>query len=114
MRVLIFWNDQFLGRNGGMEKVFCNLSNELTRRGHQVFSAFCTEKTGKIYTPLDPKVQLINLADRLPGKKWESTVSLGYILKREYLRIVAREKMLDYRVNSRISKLFYALGGGNC
>ena len=67
MKVLICWNSQFLGRNGGMEKVFCNLSNELVRRGHEVTSVYCTERTGEIYTPLDPRVKLENLAHRLPG-----------------------------------------------
>lgn len=67
MKVLLFWNSQFVGHNGGMEKVFCNLSNALCRRGHQVSGMYCTERTGEIYTPLDPACRLINLANRLSG-----------------------------------------------
>ena len=114
MKVLICWNSQFLGRNGGMEKVFCNLSNELMRRGYQVSGVYCTEKTGEIYTPLDPKVKLFNLADWLPNKKWESARPLPYVLKREWLRLFNRAKMQDCVERFDVSILFDAVGGGTC
>lgn len=36
MRILIAWISQFLGRNGGMEKVSIRFANEMVRRGHSV------------------------------------------------------------------------------
>lgn len=109
MRVLLFWNSQFVGHNGGMEKVFCNLSNALCRRGHQVSGMYCTERTGEIYTPLDPAFRLINLANRLSGGGWESVRPLSYVLKRECIRIFSKGKMKEYKFGFMISRLSAAL-----
>lgn len=44
MKILIGWIAQFVGHHGGMDKVFANFANEMTRRGHQVTMVYCTEK----------------------------------------------------------------------
>ena len=105
MRVVLALNKQFVGVNGGMEKVFCNLSNELVHRGHEVTSVYCTERTGEIYTPLDPRVKLENLAHRLPGGGWESVRPLPFVLKREWLRIVNRPRCHDYVIRTEAARL---------
>lgn len=66
MRILIAWISQFLGRNGGMEKVSIRFANEMVRRGHSVDLAYCTERDGKVYTPIDPCVGVVNIAHIYP------------------------------------------------
>lgn len=93
MNILIGWNSKFLDNNGGMEKVMCNFSNEMQKRGHQVTLVYCTEKAGTICNPIRKEIKLLNIADFLPGKKWESAKPISFILKREILRCINKHKM---------------------
>lgn len=34
MKIMLFWVAQFVGINGGIEKVFTNFANEMIQRGH--------------------------------------------------------------------------------
>lgn len=96
MRILIAWISQFLGRNGGMEKVSIRFANEMVRRGHSVDLAYCTERDGKVYTPIDPCVGVVNIAHYLPGGKWESHKTTSFKIKREVWRLIGKSFMLDY------------------
>ena len=96
MNILIAWIAQFVGHNGGMDKVFVRFANEMTRRGHTVTLAYCTEHEGKIYTPIHPAVRVINIAQYLPGHKWESHKTTAFKIKREILRLVGKTYMLNY------------------
>lgn len=96
MRILIAWISQFLGRNGGMEKVSIRFANEMVRRGHSVDLAYCTERDGKVYTPIDPCVGVVNIAHYLPGGKWESHKTTSFKIKREALRLIGKPFAVDY------------------
>lgn len=96
MRILIAWISQFLGRNGGMEKVSIRFANEMVRRGHSVDLAYCTERDGKVYTPIDPCVGVVNIAHYLPGGKWESHKTTSFKIKREAWRLIGKSFMLNY------------------
>lgn len=96
MRILIAWISQFLGRNGGMEKVSIRFANEMVRRGHSVALAYCTERDGKVYTPIDPCVGVVNIAHYLPGGKWESHKTTSFKIKREALRLIGKPFAVDY------------------
>lgn len=96
MRILIAWISQFLGRNGGMEKVAIRFANEMVRRGHSVDLAYCTERDGKVYTPIDPCVGVVNIAHYLPGGKWESHKTTSFKIKREALRLIGKPFAVDY------------------
>lgn len=96
MRILIAWISQFLGRNGGMEKVSIRFANEMVRRGHSVDLAYCTERDGKVYTPIDPCVGVVNIAYYLPGGKWESHKTTSFKIKREALRLIGKPFAVDY------------------
>lgn len=96
MRILIAWISQFLGRNGGMEKVSIRFANEMVRRGHSVDLAYCTERDGKVYTPIDPCVGVVNIAHYLPGGKWESHKTTSFKIKREALRLIGKPFVVDY------------------
>ena len=109
MNILIGWNTKFVGDNGGMEKVFCNFANAMVRRGHQVTMVYCTEKSGKSCTPLNSKIQLINIADYLPKKKWESAKPILFIIKREILRCINKRKMKQKVVQFDIDYLSKAV-----
>lgn len=96
MQILIAWISQFLGRNGGMEKVSIRFANEMVRRGHSVDLAYCTERDGKVYTPIDPCVGVVNIAHYLPGGKWESHKTTSFKIKREALRLIGKPFAVDY------------------
>ena len=96
MRILIAWISRFLGRNGGMEKVSIRFANEMVRRGHSVDLAYCTERNGKVYTPIDPCVGVVNIAHYLPGGKWESHKTTSFKIKREALRLIGKPFAVDY------------------
>lgn len=96
MRILIAWISQFLGRNGGMEKVSIRFANEMVRRGHSVDLAYCTERDGKVYTPIDPCVGVVNIAYYLTGGKWESHKTTSFKIKREALRLIGKPFAVDY------------------
>lgn len=96
MRILIVWISQFLGRNGGMEKVSIRFANEMVRRGHSVALAYCTEREGKVYTPIDPCVRVVNIAHYLPGGKWENHKTTSFKIKREALRLIGKSFAIDF------------------
>ena len=96
MRILIAWISQFLGRNGGMEKVSIRFANEMVRRGHSVALAYCTEREGKVYTPIDPCVRVVNIAHYLPEGKWESHKTTSFKIKREALRLIDKSFAIDF------------------
>ena len=96
MRILIAWISQFLGRNGGMEKVSIRFANEMVRRGHSVDLAYCTERDGKVYTPIDSCVGVVNIVHYLPVGKWESHKTTSFKIKREALRLIGKPFAVDY------------------
>ena len=96
MKILIAWIAQFVGHNGGMDKVFVRFANEMVRRGHNVTLAYCTEHNGKSYTPIDSRVNIVNIANYLPDKKWECHKTILFKIKREILRSINKHHMLNY------------------
>lgn len=96
MKVMLFWVSQFIGINGGIEKFFSNFANEMVRRGHSVDMVYCTEKHGELYTSIDSKVSLVNLADYLPGHKFESVRPISMKILREFWRIIDRSHMTSF------------------
>lgn len=109
MNILIGWNTKFLDNNGGMEKVMCNFSNEMEKRGHQVTLVYCTEKKGSVYNPLHKNIKLLNIADYLPEKKWESAKPISFVIKREILRCINKRKMKQVVVQFDIKYLGNAM-----
>lgn len=97
MKILIAWIGQFVGHNGGMDKVFVHFANEMVHRGHAVTLAYCTERSGKIYTLIDPQVNVINIATYLPGGKWESHKPVSFRIKREFFRLFSNSHMFNYK-----------------
>ena len=97
MKILIAWIGQFVGHNGGMDKVFVHFANEMVHRGHTVTLAYCTERSGKIYTLIDSQVNVVNIATYLPGGKWESHKPVSFRIKREFFRLFSNSQMLNYK-----------------
>ncbi len=78
MKILLAWMAKFVGDYGGTEKVCCHFAKEMTLRGHDVTIVYCTEKAGTPCEALPATISLRNLAENLPGKKWESARSLPF------------------------------------
>lgn len=102
MKIVIGWIAQFVGHHGGMDKVFVNFANEMTRRGHDVVMVYCTEMTGEPCKPIDAKIKVINLTDYIPGHKFESYKTKGFKLRREIVRLFSpsmMKNMMTKKVN---------------
>ena len=96
---------------GGTERVFCNMANEMARRGHKVIAICCDENTGMPGYPLDSRVTFINAYQKpknrfLAWVKWKAgTISLSS--KRR------KEKRRAYRLCVLGKKLASAIKGQN-
>lgn len=110
MRIFIGWIAQVVEHNGGMERVSINFANEMVRRGHEVVLAYCTEHSGEFCFPLDNRVKVINLAEFLPGHKYESLKPpAGFKIKREILRIIHPAGMKNMNTWFKIYRLRYVV-----
>lgn len=109
MKILLAWMAKFVGDYGGTEKVCCHFAKEMTLRGHDVTIVYCTEKAGTPCEALPATISLRNLAENLPGKKWESARSLAYIIKRETLRIFKKEEMHQFLANFDLRRASFAM-----
>lgn len=91
MRILEinFW--PVINSAGGAERVFCNMANELTKRGHFI-SAVCFEnKKGLPFYPLAQEVNFYNLqnmGEQIRMPKWRKLV-------REFLRLFDKKGFYD-------------------
>ena len=63
MRLMLAYFERFVGKSGGIERVCCNMANEMIRRGHEVCITYCFGGEGKPFYPLDEKTAVINLMD---------------------------------------------------
>lgn len=77
--LLNLWN--MVNSKGGAEKVFCNMANELSKRGAHVYGLIYEEKSGQPAFPLAKEVQLINAG-------WPRSGDLGYKFKRALLKTI--------------------------
>ena len=64
-----------VGRSGGAERIFVELANMLAARGYQVSCLTLEKEDGRPFYPLDPRVELVNVAPRYrprrrPWLKW--------------------------------------------
>lgn len=70
MRILIYYSlGKILNSAGGAEKVFCNLANEMTRRGHSVLAVCHENKQGLPFYPLEPNVQFVNIGEKEASRR---------------------------------------------
>lgn len=99
MKVMLFWVSQFIGINGGIEKVFSNLLMRWFGAGI-LWIWYIVQKNMEnyihLYTSIDSKINLINLADYLPGYKFESARPISMKILREFWRIVDRNHMASF------------------
>lgn len=61
MKILLLTTWRLINAKGGAEKVFCDMANALTNRGHEV-TAVCVDKNqGSLGFPLDRNVNFLNI-----------------------------------------------------
>lgn len=60
MNITLINTWRVIDAKGGTEKVFCDMANELSRRGHNVTAICCDNKDGMPGFPLDDRVKLVN------------------------------------------------------
>lgn len=61
MKIFMVHFMKFAGIAGGLERLLCNLSSAMSRRGHDVYILTYDENMGGPFYPLDPAVRLVNL-----------------------------------------------------
>jgi len=74
-----------VGVSGGVQRVFCNMANALTTRGHEVYAVCNTANPGQPVFPLDDRVRFINLNSSVSRKLTPSRRKIG-----RWLRCVAK------------------------
>ena len=82
---------------GGAERVFCNMANELTERGHAVSAVCFEDKSGLPFYPLAQSINFYNLqnmGERIKVPKWRK-------LAREFLRLFGKNGFDDPYNNYR-------------
>lgn len=62
MKIMLLNTWRVINAKGGTEKVFAEMGNELTHRGHSVLAVCNDYQSGKPGFYIDPKVQFLNLA----------------------------------------------------
>lgn len=86
-----FW--RVVDSKGGTEKIFCNMANEFSSRGHEIMAVYCEKKEGVPFFPLSNSVLLKNVGYDLMHK------TIFYKIKREILRIIS--KKICYEVSEK-------------
>lgn len=61
MRILVAYFEDLAGMAGGLERVLCNVSNEMFRRGHSVEIVTYDNSQGRPFYTLDERIPLINM-----------------------------------------------------
>lgn len=61
MKILLYTSVPSIANTGGTERVFCEMSNALTTRGHTVYAVCNDFRPARPSYPLDDRVQFVNL-----------------------------------------------------
>ena len=77
MKIVIYRKSPLIGTHGGIEKVISAFANAFTARGHEVVIITRDKRKGRLFFPVDSKVRLINLHDKI-AKKWNLFRQGGY------------------------------------
>lgn len=97
MKVVMAYFEKLVDVPGGLEKNLCRLSNELIRRGHEVFIVTYDNKEGRPKYNLSEKAKLINL--KKPLKTAES--GLRWKIIREIARVRGKEAFGRWKKEQR-------------
>ncbi|WP_444214761.1 glycosyltransferase [Dialister succinatiphilus] len=97
MKVVMAYFGNLVDVPGGLEKNLCRLSNELIRRGHEVFIVTYDNKKGRPKYNLSEKAKLINL--KKPLKTAES--GLRWKIIREIARVRGKEAFGRWKKEQR-------------
>ena len=61
MKIIIYRRSSLIGTHGGVEKVVSSLANAFTQDGHQVMIMTRDKRKGKLFYPVNEKVQFVNV-----------------------------------------------------
>lgn len=86
MKIVLIDFFDVINTAGGMEKVLCNMANELIKRGHEI-TVICSDKNyGLPFFKLDKNINFINLNGT--GKNFK--ISKFLKIKKEVIRILGK------------------------
>ena len=88
-----------VGATGGAQRVFCNMANALTARGHEVYAVCNDVCSGQPAFPLDDRVRFINLNSSVSRKLTPSRRRVG-----RWFRYIAKETWDRYIVFPLLEK----------
>jgi len=98
MKILLYIGVPKIAMAGGSERVFCELSNALTARGHEVY-AVCHSFQERPYYPLDDQVHFVNFDGSGCRKVFQPLSWIKGI--RSFLPTVCNEALERYEFRSR-------------
>lgn len=91
---------------GGTEKVFCDMANALSRRGHNVTAICCDNKDGKPGFPLDNQVKLVNAGlSKIPSRVKLIQKIRAFTFRRKDRRKKRKALAWEYKLHTALSKI---------
>ena len=102
MNILLLNTWRVINSKGGTEKVFCNMANALTDRGHTVLALACENKTGSPFFSLNSKVKFINIGNLTSYEKVVREI-LTVFEFRKVDRVRKRIKLRAYFMQKKLS-----------
>ena len=88
--VIAHFGTHYVGNPGGVEKVICQFSNEMIRRGHAVTILYRDYCEGNPYFPLDGRVVQNNILFQDGKKIISEKLPVGLRVLREIVRVFSK------------------------
>lgn len=88
--VIAHFGTHYVGNPGGVEKVICQFSNEMIRRGHAVTILYRDYCEGNPYFPLDSRVVQNNILFQHGKKIISEKLPVGLRVLREIVRVFSK------------------------
>lgn len=105
--VIAHFGTHYVGSPGGVEKVVCQLSNEMIRRGHTVTILYRDRCEGDPYFPLDKRVVQHNILFQDGGKIISEKLPVKLRVLREIVRVFSKSS--GQEINTRFKGRQYGV-----
>lgn len=90
--VIAHFNSYWTGISGGVEKVTCELANELAARGHKITILYRDAKEGRPYFSLDKNIETHNILYKEGKKVISDKIPVPWRAYREFCRLFSQSQ----------------------
>lgn len=88
MKIMLLYLDRIINSKGGMDKVFCSMSNALVKLGYNVVAVGFEDKIGVPFFPLNENVNFVNA-----GIGFDKEKTFFYRIRKELFFNKAKKKL---------------------